>query len=107
VSLVLEKVENYESRKARMQRRQDIRSTKHIEGLDVEIEDDIERSSFSLDNSEDETNLKTTKESKHYSILPKISTTTEPFNPTITAKSTSLSRMQKFRYTKDDNDVDI
>jgi len=123
VSLVLEKVDNYEARKARMQRRQEIRTTKTLDHLSNDDSQDEEPNNLLLKSdtiqSGDEGShsdsgsdfsekkpqkIQIKKVALKGSAEPKpVKAPPVPFNPNVEAVSTSLSRMQKFRYLKDDN----
>jgi len=83
VSIVLEKATNYEGRKARMLRKAEIRNNSSLEPVSDDF--DIE--------------INPLEEKK---LPQKVSTPTKPFNPQVESKSTSLSRLQKFRYDKND-----
>jgi len=130
VSLVLEKVDNYQNRKARMERRAEIRKTRNLDGLDEadnvaeelgadilaedegpERQESEELNSYYSDNSFSKNKTKilpTTKTPKNVKTLSfkQKQPPPEPFNPIVQAKSTSLSRMQKFRRLKEDVDDD-
>jgi SWI/SNF-related matrix-associated actin-dependent regulator 1 of chromatin subfamily A len=91
VSLVREKMDNYEGRKARMLRKTEIRNDHTLFNSLESGNDDFD---IEVNPLEDHKPSKpSTKSSQPKEILP-----SQPFTPEIQNQSTSLSRIQKFRY---------